>query len=145
VICTELCGLGHAVMRTQAIVEEPAAFAADLTKAMNPPKPQGAAALFKSSTLSCASCHVLSAAGSSGTLGPDLDYLAAYAKRAGKPLDAFIRESILDPSAYIEPGCPNAMPPNFKDLIQPDQLDQLVAYLVKNGTKTDASHKGCGS
>ena len=26
VICTELCGLGHALMRTSAIVMEPAAF-----------------------------------------------------------------------------------------------------------------------
>jgi cytochrome c oxidase subunit 2 len=142
VICTELCGLGHAVMRTRAIVEEPAAFAADMTKAMNPPKPQGADALFTAE--GCGSCHTLSAAGSTGTLGPDLDYLAAYAKRAGKPVDAFVRESIVAPGAYIEPGCTNGMPPNFKALLKPDQLDELVAYLVKNGTKTEA-HKGCGS
>jgi cytochrome c oxidase subunit 2 len=144
VICTELCGLGHAVMRTQAIVVEPAAFASYMTKAMNPPKPQGADALFKSGDLGCASCHTLSAAGSNGTLGPDLDYLAGYAKRAGKPLDAFVRESIVDPGAYIEPGCADAMPHNFKDLLKPDPLDQLVSYLVKNGKKTEA-HKGCGS
>ena len=41
-----------------------------------------------------------------GKIGPDLDYLAAYAKRAGKPVDAFIKESILDPPAYVEPGLP---------------------------------------
>jgi cytochrome c oxidase subunit II len=146
VICTELCGLGHSVMRTQVRVDKAAAFTAYMHKAMQPPKPQGggAEALFKSSDLNCAGCHTLSAAGSTGTLGPDLDYLAAYAKRAGKPLDAFVRESILDPGVYIEPGCTDGMPHNFKDLIQPDQLDQLVSYLVKNGTKTQA-HKGCGS
>jgi cytochrome c oxidase subunit 2 len=144
VICTELCGLGHAVMRTRAIVDEPAAFAAYMTKAENPPKPKGADALFKSGDLGCSSCHTLSAAGSTGTLGPDLDYLAAYAKRAGKPVDAFVRDSIVDPGAYIEPGCTDAMPHNLKDLLQPDQLDELVAYLVKNGSKTQA-HKGCGS
>ena len=32
VICTELCGLGHAVMRTRAIVMQPAAFNAWLKK-----------------------------------------------------------------------------------------------------------------
>jgi len=35
------------------------------------------------------------------------------------------------------------MPHNFKDLLQPAQLDALVSYLVKNGSKTTA-HKGCG-
>jgi cytochrome c oxidase subunit 2 len=141
VICTELCGLGHAVMRTRAIVKEPAAFARYMTQALNPPK-VSAADLFV--TQSCAGCHVLSAAKSTGASGPDLDYLAAYAKRAGKPLDAFVRESILNPGAYVEPGCPDhLMPTNYKDVLQPDQLDALVAYLVKNGTKS-TPHKGCG-
>jgi mono/diheme cytochrome c family protein len=126
------------------IVQSASAFAAYMKKAANPPKPQGGKGLFTSGTLGCSSCHVLTAAGSSGTLGPDLDYLAAYAKRAGKPVDAFARESILDPAAYIEPGCTDAMPHNFKDLLKQDQLDELVDFLVKSGTKTQA-HKGCGS
>jgi cytochrome c oxidase subunit II len=141
VICTELCGLGHAVMRTRAIVMTPDGFAKYMTNATKPRKLSGLAVF---AAQGCNGCHVLSAAKSTGTSGPDLDYLAAYAKRAGKPLDAFIRESIVDPNAYIEPGChANLMPGNFKDLIQPQQLDALVAYLAKNGTKTTA-HKGCG-
>jgi cytochrome c oxidase subunit 2 len=140
VICTELCGLGHAVMRTRAIVKTPDDFARFMTNATKPQKLSGLAVF---AAQGCGSCHTLSAAKSSGVTGPDLDYLAAYAKRAGKPLDAFVRESILAPGAYIEPGCANTMPPNFKELIQPKQLDALVAYLVKNGTKA-AAHKGCG-
>jgi cytochrome c oxidase subunit 2 len=146
VICTELCGLGHAVMRTRAIVfDTQAEMNTFMAKASKPQTPQSAdaVALFKSGDLGCANCHTLQAAQSSGTLGPDLDYLAAYAKRAGKPIQDFARESILDPAAYIEPGCTDAMPHNFKDLLQPAQLDALVAYLVKNGAKTTA-HKGCG-
>src|SRR6478736_1410608 len=49
VICTELCGLGHAVMRTSAIVMEPAAFAAWLKQqgeAANGPPGQAGKAVF---------------------------------------------------------------------------------------------------
>jgi mono/diheme cytochrome c family protein len=106
-------------------------------------KPQTLSGLGVFAAQGCANCHTLSAAKATGASGPDLDYLGTYAQRAGKPLDAFIRESILDPAAYIEPGCVDGMPHNFKDLIQPDQLGALVAYLVKNGSKT-TPHKGCG-
>jgi cytochrome c oxidase subunit 2 len=141
VICTELCGLGHAVMRTRAIVLTPAGFAQHMKKATEPQKLSGLAVF---AAQGCSGCHALSAAKSKGqSTFPDLDYLAAYAKRAGKPLDAFVRASILAPGAYIEPGCPDAMPHNFKELIQPQQLDALVSYLVKNGSKATA-HKACG-
>ena len=62
----------------------------------------------------CGSCHMFKAAGSTGTVGPDLDNLSADAKKAGKPLPDFIRESIVDPNAYIAPGFPkDVMPANF--------------------------------
>src|SRR3954471_1167715 len=51
VICTELCGLGHAVMRTQTVVMSQAAFAKWLggqTKATASPNPSvSGAAVFK--------------------------------------------------------------------------------------------------
>ena len=141
VVCTELCGLGHATMRTRAIVFETEAEFASFMKEASTPKKLSGEAVFAAQ--GCGGCHILTAAKSTGTTGPDLDYLAAYAKKAGRPVDAFTKVSILDPPAYLEPGCPDAMPHNFKDLIQPEQLDALVSYLVKNGTKTTA-HKGCG-
>ena len=53
-----------------------------------------------------------------------------------------MRESIVDPNAYIEKGFPNAMPPTFKDLPK-DQLDALVSFLAQNSQKTSqASAKG---
>jgi cytochrome c oxidase subunit 2 len=141
VICTELCGLGHSVMRTSAIVKGQAAFAAYMTQAMTPKKLSGLAVFTQNG---CGGCHVLSAAKSTGTTGPDLDYLAAYAKKAGKPLTGFIEESIVNPEAYIEPGCPKGvMPPNFGQTIAKPQLDALVSFLAQNGTKAEP-HKGCG-
>ena len=50
----------------------------------------------------CAACHKLAAAGSSGTVGPDLDKLKGYAESANMPLEDFIRESIVKPDDYVE-------------------------------------------
>jgi len=78
----------------------------------------------------CSACHTLTAAGSSGTIGPDLDKLKTYAQKAGMPLDQFIRESIVKPNAYVEKGYPpGVMPQNFGSLPK-STLDALVAFLA---------------
>ena len=131
VICTELCGLGHAVMRTRAIVMPAAAFDAWVNKqgkALAGPASQAGKTVFVNN--GCNSCHTLKAAGSTAKVGPDLDKLPAEAKGAGKPLDAFVRESIVNPNAYVAPGYPkNVMPATFSQLPK-TQLDALVQYLV---------------
>jgi mono/diheme cytochrome c family protein len=79
----------------------------------------------------CGACHTFKAAGSNGTIGPDLDKLAAYAAAANQPLDAFIRESIVKPNAYVEKGFPpNVMPTTFASLPK-STLDALVAFLAQ--------------
>jgi cytochrome c oxidase subunit II len=138
VVCTELCGLGHSVMRTTAIVMTPAAFDKWLhsqTKAVSSPDAGVAgAAVFKNNQ--CGACHTLTAAGASGKVGPDLDKLAAYAQAAGKPVDAFVRESIVDPSAYVEKGFPdNVMPHTYGSALSKQELDGLVQYLVSSSKK----------
>jgi len=78
----------------------------------------------------CSACHTFKPAGSKATTGPDLDNLKMDAARAGKPLAAFVRESIVDPNAYIEKGYqPNIMPSTFKSLPK-QQLDALVQFLT---------------
>jgi cytochrome c oxidase subunit 2 len=129
VMCTELCGLGHPTMRSEAIVMTRAAFERWVSRqrqAMGGTAEERGRQVFTNN--GCDGCHVLRAAGSTGTTGPNLDRLPTLARRAGKPLDEFIRESVTNPDAYIERGYPNAMPPF--DL--PDrQLDALVQYLVE--------------
>jgi cytochrome c oxidase subunit II len=88
------------------------------------------AALFKAQ--GCGGCHTFKAAGTNGTVGPDLDKLAEYAKTANQgSLQDFTQESIANPSAYIEKGYPNAMP-NFGQTLSAKQIADLVAYLTKN-------------
>jgi cytochrome c oxidase subunit 2 len=78
----------------------------------------------------CGACHTLAAAGSNGTVGPDLDKLKTYAAAANMPLDQFIRESIVKPNAYIQKGyAKGIMPTSFASLPK-SMLDALVAFLA---------------
>ena len=127
VICTELCGLGHALMRSHTDVITPAKFA-DFMKNGASAGPPGLA-VFQAN--GCNSCHTFKPANATGKIGPDLDDLKASAAKANRgPLDKFIEESIVDPSAYVAPGFSDGVMPHiYKQQISPDQLQQLVQYL----------------
>jgi cytochrome c oxidase subunit 2 len=138
IVCAELCGLGHSVMRANATVESRADFdkfmtglrsGANNTAGGQPSGGGGGGgangkAIFTSGTTGCTSCHTLSDAGATGTVGPDLD----KALKGKSP--AFIHTSIVDPNAFIAKGYPaNVMPPTFGKTLQPAQIDALVKYL----------------
>jgi cytochrome c oxidase subunit 2 len=134
VICTELCGAGHAFMRSYAIVMRPADFerwARGQGAAVSSGNAaQAGTAVFREQ--GCGSCHTFKPANATAKVGPDLDRLPQYADRAGEPLDEFIRESIVDPRAYVEKGFPANTMPSFSQLPQ-RQLDALVQYLAGSG------------
>jgi mono/diheme cytochrome c family protein len=74
--------------------------------------------------LSCGSCHTMKAAGTSGTIGPNLD------KELTSDPPSATRESIVDPNKEIVPGYPaNVMPPNYGTALSPQQLDAVVNYV----------------
>jgi cytochrome c oxidase subunit 2 len=132
IVCTELCGIGHAYMRSRAIVMTPKAFDNWISaqgKKVTAAGGQLGRTVFVNN--GCGSCHTLKRANAVGTVGPDLDKIGFYAKRAHKPLQPFVRQSIVTPDAYIEKGYPaHVMPHNFGDLPK-NQLDALVQYLVQ--------------
>lgn len=82
----------------------------------------------------CAGCHTFSPAGSNGTIGPNLDQLAAAAgkREPGKSAADYIRESLLQPDAYLVKGFGNAMP-SFDGRLTDQQIKALIDYLLKNG------------
>jgi cytochrome c oxidase subunit 2 len=136
VICTELCGLGHAIMRTAAIVLDQKEFAAWQKSSGKPAAGGGSGGAATFASAGCGACHTFKPAGSTGKVGPDLDNLAEEAKKAGKPLEDFVHESIVDPGAYVAPGYQDGvMPSTYKDQLAPDKLDELVQYLVKGSQK----------
>jgi cytochrome c oxidase subunit II len=131
VICTELCGLGHALMRSHVDLVTPEKFAAFMKNGGSTGGPPGLAVFQQNG---CGGCHTFKPANATAKVGPDLDDLAASAQKANRgSLTQFIHESIVNPGAYIAPGYQNQMPPNFGTQIPADQLNQLVQYLATGG------------
>jgi mono/diheme cytochrome c family protein len=100
-----------------------------------PTSPSGDAVAGKSifAEQGCGSCHTFGAAGSTGMIGPNLDEaLERDADRAGKPLAEFVRESIVQPDAFIAPGFKRGvMPKTFGQSLNDKQLADLVAFLTE--------------
>jgi cytochrome c oxidase subunit 2 len=132
VLCSALCGPGHAGMSTQNVTK--VVSSADFAKWVASQKKASAASppgqkIFAGS-LGCGGCHTLSKAKTTGTVGPNLDNIAAAAKAAGESTAQFVRESIVTPNKVIAKGFPpNVMPGNFGSTLSKQQLDDLVAYI----------------
>ena len=94
-----------------------------------------AAATFKSA--GCAGCHTFTPAGATGTIGPNLDNLAAdAAKYGGGRVGGRIRAASRSPTRvrWSSAGTPNGvMPATFGTSLTSAQIDALVAYLLKGG------------
>jgi mono/diheme cytochrome c family protein len=129
-------GLGSLPLSTAAVSSAPPASSAPPTSTPSGSTGGGATGnaangktVFTGSA-GCGSCHTLAAAGTSGTIGPNLDSLAGDASKAGKPLDDFIHESIVDPSAYVASGYPDGvMPSTFGSSLSASDIADLVAFI----------------
>jgi cytochrome c oxidase subunit 2 len=132
VVCTELCGLGHAIMRARARVVSQREFdgwIAEKKRALREAGNLRGEQLFTQpvgTASPCGSCHALADAGTTQQIGPDLDEVLQ-----GKDAD-FIRESIVNPDAEVAEGY-NAglMPQNYGEVMSDAQLDSLVEYLLE--------------
>jgi cytochrome c oxidase subunit 2 len=131
VICTELCGLGHSLMRSRVEIMTQKRFAAWLRQGGQATEGRDPG-LIVFNRSGCNGCHTFAPAASSGQVGPDLDKLKEEAAGAKKPLEPFIRESILDPDAYVQPGYQAGVMPSFKGQISAADLDALVKFLAEN-------------
>jgi cytochrome c oxidase subunit 2 len=132
VVCAELCGLGHSVMRSRVRVVAPQEFDAWLRKQSQPAVEAGAspeqlAAAGKkvfTGAAGCSGCHTLADAGATGQVGPDLDQVLKGQS------EATLREDVVDPNAEIAKGYGSGvMPTNFGQTLSDSELDALVAYL----------------
>jgi mono/diheme cytochrome c family protein len=85
----------------------------------------------------CGSCHTLAAAGTTGTVGPNLDTdlrknCATPQSKAirGATLQECIRTAIVKPYAYIPSGYhAGVMPATFGQTLKPNEIDALVNFL----------------
>lgn len=79
----------------------------------------------------CAACHTIEGI-SVGAVGPVLTNIGTTAAERVEGLTAteYIRQSILEPSAYLVEGYDDLMIKNFGDSLSGTQLDDLVAFLL---------------
>lgn len=152
IVCAFLCGIGHAAMNSEVgqigedgkpqslikriqVMTKPdfdSWVAQKKQEAQEAAAQPGAEGIAVFNEEKCGGCHTLAAANATGQVGPSLETstLQSAADAAGEPLDAFVKESIVNPSAHIAEGYGDLMPKDFGDKIPPDQLDQLVALLA---------------
>jgi len=123
--CDQYCGTNHSLMKGEVIVMEPTEYEQWLSGGIRGgTMAQSGAKLYDQ--LACITCH--------GTgKGPPLKGIY------GKPVklaggntvvadDAYLRESVLYPSAKIVEGYPPIMP-TYKGQVTEEQLLQLIAYI----------------
>jgi mono/diheme cytochrome c family protein len=93
-----------------------------------PPKVPGGPGAQVFASNGCGNCHTFKAAESGGVTGPNLDEALASGDDT-----AAVEEMIVEPNAEIAKGYPpNVMPQNFGELLSPEELEDLVKYLIEN-------------
>lgn len=149
IVCTELCGANHGLMRGAVFVVEQEEYEAyieflrlqkqqqDLNQQLaiscgGEPIRVAGRQIFN--TYGCNTCHQLEDAGALVMgAGPSLNNVVADAINYGgeeNPRE-YIYNSIINPNAFIVPGySPGIMPQNFIDRIPEDELTILVEYLA---------------
>jgi cytochrome c oxidase subunit II len=150
-VCTELCGIGHATMRAPVVVESQEEFDQWVSKVQDEQGAGGAGgpaggetgveedlsaeategqAIFEES--GCSGCHTLAAAGSTAEIGPNLDEVLP--QRTPEEIES----SIIDPDSELSEGFgAGIMPDTFGQSLDDKQLAALVAFLTEStaGTK----------
>lgn len=135
--CAEFCGLSHALMKMEVVVDEQADFdewvAANLADAivaipdtMRPDAGRIAAGAQAFLQAGCIACHAVRGTPAAGVLGPDLTHVGSRRRIASGILDnnaENLTRWIQDPQA-VKPGALMT-----KLLIEPEALEALVYYL----------------
>jgi cytochrome c oxidase subunit 2 len=144
IFCAEYCGTGHASMGGWVTVMDPASFENWLAGGSSggSMKDRGEA-LF--TQYGCATCHAPDGSGR----GPSLQNVF------GRPVqledghvmtadEAFVRESILNPSAKVVVGYTRDIMPVFQGQISEESLLQLIVY-IKSLSETEAAPAAKGA
>jgi mono/diheme cytochrome c family protein len=81
----------------------------------------------------CQGCHSLDGSEEAGTFrAPTWQGVSGRAgdRVPGLSAEEYLRESIVDPAAYIVEGYSDNMPKGFKILLSEEDIDGLVAFLL---------------
>lgn len=86
----------------------------------------------------CGGCHTVEGLeGAAGQVGPELTHIATVAsgRVEGKTAEAYIHESILNPSAFVVEQCPlgpcaDIMPKDLGTRLAQEEIDDVVTFLL---------------
>lgn len=143
VVCYELCGSGHGVMRNAVKVVERSEYEKYLdTLIVRPPAkpapgehtPEWGKYLIISATYACGGCHYLPDANIAGVTGPTWVGIGdrAATRVPGQDARTYLQHAILYPNEYIVPGYPaNVMPQNYAEVMSDTDLNSIVDYLLQ--------------
>lgn len=139
IVCAELCGAGHAIMRSQVIVQTDAEFKNWMAGQIGA-KTRGATAaadpaaygrqLFNQ--FGCNACHALADAQAVGVVGPKLDGLAgrAGATVPGQSAEDYVKTAIVKPSEFLVKNFQPVMPQDYGQRMSAAEIEAMVTYLL---------------
>jgi cytochrome c oxidase subunit II len=132
IFCAEYCGTRHSNMIGTVYVMEPAAYEAWLSGGGTTGSlSQKGEALFQQ--LGCVNCHLTTGEGRCPNL-VGVWGTQAHTNVGAVTVDAaYVRESVLNPSAKVVDGYQNIMP-TFQGQISEDGIQQLIEYVKSIGT-----------
>jgi cytochrome c oxidase subunit 2 len=142
VVCAELCGASHALMRANLVVQSDSDFrnwlagqAAAAQQPVGPSEaPSDAVAQGKQVFVraGCGGCHALSDANAAGQVGPSLDGIGSRAATTvpGQSAEEYIHTAIVKPSEHVVAGYQPIMPGTYSTTLSETALNALVQYLL---------------
>ena len=105
-----------------------------------PPKVPGGPGAQVFANNGCGGCHTLAEAKTGGVTGPNLDEVLTGQSAA------MVHEDVVDPNKVIAPGFPpSVMPLDYEQKLSPEELDDLVQYLVESTGGKGAAPQGGGA
>ena len=80
----------------------------------------------------CGACHKHEKGGIAGAVATDLTHVGTVAmkRKPGTPAKDYIRESILNPTAFVVPGQAPIMPPGYGEKMLASEIEMIVVFLV---------------
>lgn len=80
----------------------------------------------------CGACHKHEKGGIAGAVATDLTHVGTVAmkRKPGMAAKDYIRESILNPTAFIVPGQAPIMPPGYGEKMLASEIEMIVEFLV---------------
>ncbi|KQM95336.1 cytochrome B [Sphingomonas sp. Leaf22] len=128
-VCTEFCGLSHALMAFDVVAMEPAAFDAWLANERRPAAPAAdtAAGARAFAANGCAGCHAIAGTDAAGAIGPDLTHLGSRSSLGAgtQPMTRTALVRFITDAPAVKPG---ARMPAYPQMPRQD-AQAIAAYL----------------